>query len=178
MARSILVPATTHLTLAGGTNKVSVTDTATVLGGSGNDTIVLTGSNATLVVGGGGVNFITGNSGADTFVFNQDSAGNTPPFSTSARRTRIRSALDTTGSSTLAGNIYNLGGAALINGTDLKDVANAAARMATVLTNGGNGAFVYEQDTGALYYSANGSFSWRGHRDRRDHHQRDDTVDL
>ncbi len=60
-------------------------------------------------------------------------------------------ALDTTGSSILTGNTYNLGGAALTVGVDLADVTNTAARLATTLSNGGNGAFVYEQDTGGLY---------------------------
>ena len=59
-------------------------------------------------------------------------------------------------------DVYNLGGAALTLNTNLADVANATARLATTLNNGGNGAFVYEQDTGGLYYSANGSFSGGG----------------
>ena len=55
--------------------------------------------------------------------------------------------------------------------TDLADVANATARLATTLNNGGNGAFVYEQDTGGLYYSANGSFSGGGTLIGVHHHQ-------
>ena len=54
------------------TNRISVANTETVLGGTGNDTVILTGSNASLVVGGAGMNFITGNTGADRFVFNQN----------------------------------------------------------------------------------------------------------
>ena len=51
-------------------------NTGTVLGGSGADTIVLTGAINSMVIGGGGLNFITGNTVADTFVFDQDSTGN------------------------------------------------------------------------------------------------------
>jgi len=71
-------------------------------------------------------------------------------------------ALDTTGSETLTNDTYNLGGAALALNVDLADVTNAAGRIATTLNNGGNGGFVYEQDTGGLYYSANGSFAGGG----------------
>ena len=150
------------LTLANGTNHVSVANTETVQGGSGNDTIVLSGSNASMVIGGGGLNFITGNTGADTFVFDQDSTGNNTTVDNfnSAKGDKI--ALDTTGSSILTGDTYNLGGSALTVGVDLADVASASARLATTLSNGGNGAFVYEQDTGGLYYSANGNFAGGG----------------
>jgi hypothetical protein len=41
-------------------------------------------------------------------------------------------------------------------------VANATARLATVLNNDGKGAFAFEQDTGALHYSGNGSFAGGG----------------
>jgi len=150
------------LTLANGTNRLSVANVGTVQGGSGADTIVLTGSTATMVIGGGGLNFITGNTGADQFVFDQDSAGNNTTVMNFSTADGDKIALDTTGSSTLSGNTYNLGGAALTVGVDLADVANAAARTSTTLSNGGNGAFVYEQDTGGLYYSANGSFSGGG----------------
>lgn len=150
------------LTLANGTNSATVTNTETIFGGSGADTIVLTGSNASMIVAGGGMNFITGNSGADMFVFDQDSAGNLSTVRNFSVADHDTIGLDTTGSATLSGNTYDLGGAALINGTDLASVANATARLAAVLNNGGNGAFVYEQDTGGLYYSANGSFAGGG----------------
>ena len=150
------------LTLASGTNRLSVANTATVHGGSGADTIVLTGSTSSMVTGGGGLNFITGNRGADTFVFDQDSAGNYSTVMNFSAANHDTIGLDTTGSATLSGNTYDLGGTALSVGTDLKSVANATARLATVLSNGGKGAFVYEQDTGALYYSGNGSFAGGG----------------
>ena len=70
-------------------------------------------------------------------------------------------ALDTTGSSTLTGNTYDLGGAAL-GRADLTSAADATTRLAVSLSNGGNGGFVYQQDTGELYYSANGSFAGGG----------------
>jgi hypothetical protein len=71
-------------------------------------------------------------------------------------------ALDTTGNSTLTTNTYDLGGAALADGTNLKTVANAAARLATTEVTGGKGGFTYQSDTGELYYSANGNFSGGG----------------
>ncbi|MBN8907009.1 MAG: hypothetical protein J0H99_10380, partial [Rhodospirillales bacterium] len=57
---------------------------------------------------------------------------------------------------------YNLGGAALVDGTNISKVVNAAARLGTTLSSGGNGGFVYQQDTGELYYSSNGAFAGGG----------------
>jgi Ca2+-binding RTX toxin-like protein len=150
------------LTLANLTNRVSVANTETIVGGSGNDTIFLTGSAAASVVGSRGMNFITGNSAGDQFVLDQASYGNVTTLMNfnSAKGDKI--ALDTTGSNTFLSNTYNLSGAALALGRDLADVGNAAARLATNLANGGKGGFVYEQDSGSLYYSANGSFTGGG----------------
>lgn len=150
------------LTLAAGTNSVSATNVATVFGGSGDDTIVLTGSNAALVVGGGGMNLITGNTGADEFVFNQASAGNATTVKNFSAAKGDLIALDTTASSTLTGNVYDIGSTGLVDGTDLASVADHSALIATTLSNGGKGAFVYEADTGGLYYSANGAFAGGG----------------
>ena len=138
------------LVLANFTNRVSVANTENVFGGSGNDTIILTGSAATSVVGGAGMNFITGNSAADQFVFNQNGYGNITWLTNfnSAKGDTI--ALDT--------STYDFGGAAITPGVDLVDVADWAARIATTLANGGKGGLLYEQDTGELFYSANGSF--------------------
>jgi Ca2+-binding RTX toxin-like protein len=150
------------LTLANQTNRVTVANTETVQGGSGNDTIVLQGSVAATVIGGGGMNFITGNSAADRFVFDQKSSGNSTTVMNFNAAKGDTIALNTTGSSALAGNAYDLGGAALVLNRDLADVANTTARLSTTLANGGKGAFVYEQDTGNLFYSGNGSFSGGG----------------
>lgn len=49
-----------------------------------------------------------------------------------------------------------------MDGTDLISVADSAARLAASLSNGGKGGFVYQQDTGGLYYSTDGSFSGGG----------------
>jgi len=150
------------LQLANFTNLVSVANTETTFGGSGNDTVILTGSNASMVVGGAGMNFITGNSAADQFVLDQNSAGNYSTdlnFST-AKGDKI--ALDTTGSAILATNTYDLGGAALVDGTNLKAVADAATRLTINEATGGKGGFVYQQNTGELYYSSNGSFAGGG----------------
>jgi Ca2+-binding RTX toxin-like protein len=149
------------LQFANATNHASVTNTETVFGGTGADTIVLTGSNASLVDAGAGLNFITGNSGADQFVFDQATASNTSTIMNfnSAKGDMI--ALDTTGSSTLSGNTYDLGGAAL-GPADLTSAADAATRMGLSLSNGGNGGFVYQQNTGELYYSGDGTFAGGG----------------
>jgi Ca2+-binding RTX toxin-like protein len=150
------------LQLAGGTNKVSVTNTETVFGGSGNDTIVMTGANASTVVGGAGINFITGNTGADEFVFNQTSGSDYSTVQTfNAGKSTDTIALDTTNSQTLTGNEYDLGGVALADNTNLKAVVNAAVRY-SVTEIAGKGGFVYAEDTGGLYYSANGSFAGGG----------------
>jgi Ca2+-binding RTX toxin-like protein len=150
------------LTLANFTNSVTVANTETVHGGSGSDTIVLQGSVAATVIGGGGINFITGNSAADRFVFDQNSSGNISTVMNFNAAKGDTIALDTTGSSILARNAYDLGGAALVLNHDLADVANTAARLSSTLANGGKGAFVYQQDTGNLFYSSNGSFSGGG----------------
>jgi hypothetical protein len=124
--------------------------------------VVLTGSNASLVVGGAGMNFITGNTGADQFVIDQNRYGNVTWLTNFNTAKGDKIALDTSGSGILSGNAYNLGGAAIALGTDLANVADVAARLGTTLSNGGKGAFVYEQDTGELFYSGNGSFAVGG----------------
>jgi hypothetical protein len=149
------------LRFANATNNASVTNTETVFGGTGADTIVLTGSNASLVDAGAGLNFITGNTGADQFVFDQASAANTSTILNFDSTKGDMIALDTTGSTTLLGNTYNLGGAAL-GIADLTSAANAAARTGVSLPNAPNGGFVYQEDTGGLYYSATGSFTGGG----------------
>ena len=93
---------------------------------AGNDSVVLTGSDASLVVGSAGMNFITGNAGADKFI-NQNSYGNISAVTNFNTGKGDKIALDTTGSSIMSGNTYNLGGAAITLGTDLADVADAVA---------------------------------------------------
>jgi Ca2+-binding RTX toxin-like protein len=150
------------LTLANATNSVSVANTEIVVGGSGNDTIVLTGSVASQVIGGGGMNFITGNTAANQFVFDQNSSGNVTKVMNFSTVQGDKIALDTTGSSALSHNAYDLGGAALDLNIDLVDVANATSRLKTNLVNHGKGGFAFEQDNGQLYYSSNGSFAGGG----------------
>ena len=150
------------LTLANQTNRMTVANTETVYGGSGSDTITLQGSVAATVIGGGGINFITGNSAADRFVFDQNSSRNTTTTMNFNTAKGDKIALDTTGSNILTGNAYDLGGAPLVLNADLADVANAASRLSTTLANGGKGALVYQQDTGDLFYSRNGSFTGGG----------------
>ena len=141
---------------------MSTANTETVFGGTGNDTIVLTGSNASMIIGGGGMDFITGNTGADQFVFDQSGAGD---YSTvvnfnAAKGDKI--ALDTAGNATLGTNAYDLGGAALTDNQNLKAVADVATRLTVSEATGGKGGFVYQQDTGELYYSSNGNFAGGG----------------
>jgi Ca2+-binding RTX toxin-like protein len=150
------------LKLANFTNVVSVTNTDTLFGGSGNDTIVLTGSNASMVVGGAGMNFITGNTGADQFVLDQAGAGNYSTVRNFSDAKVDKIALDTTGSSILTTDRYDLGGGALVDNVNLKAVANAATRLTIAEATGGKGGFVYQQDTGELYYSNNGNFASGG----------------
>jgi hypothetical protein len=140
---------TDSLTLGAFTDTATVATTSVIIGGSGADNITL-GSALTVSMSvdlGGGLNTLTLD---NSTVMN---------FST-AKGDQI--ALDTTGGSVLSTNTYNRGGGALAVGTDLADVANATARLSTTLSNGGSGAFVYEQDTGALYCSGNGPFSGGG----------------
>lgn len=150
------------LTLANFTNRVSVANTETIHGGTDNDTIILSGSVAATVIGGGALNLITGNSAADQLVFDQDSYGDYTTLMNFSAANGDKIALDTTGSSILSGNAYDLGGAALTLGKDLADVANVAGRLSTAFADGGKGGFVYEQDTGELFYSNNGSFAGGG----------------
>jgi Ca2+-binding RTX toxin-like protein len=146
------------LSLANFTNRVSIANTEIVHAGSGNDTIILTGSVAATVIGGAGLNFITGNSAANQFVFDQNSYGNLTVLMNFSASKGDKIAFDTTGSNAFSNNVYDLGGTGLILNTDLADVANVAGRLATTLSNGGKGGFVYQQNTGELFYSANGSF--------------------
>jgi hypothetical protein len=108
------------------------------------------------------MNFITGNTGADEYVFDQNSAGNYSTVTNFSAAKGDMIGLDTTGSATLATDTYDLGGAALVNGTNLEAVADAATRLTVAEATGGKGGFVYEQDTGELYYSGNGSFAGGG----------------
>ncbi len=62
----------------------------------------------------------------------------------------------------MTADTYDLGGAALVDNTNLKAVANAATRLTIAEATGGKGGFVYQQDTGELYYSNNGNFAGGG----------------
>ena len=44
----------------------------------------------------------------------------------------------------------------------ITSVSDYDTLLATTLANGGDGAFVYQQDEGNLYYSADGDFSGGG----------------
>jgi hypothetical protein len=149
------------LRLGNQTNRLSASNIETVIGGSGSDTIVLTGSMAASIVGGANMNFITGNSGANQFVLDLTSGDYSSVLNFSAAK-GDKIALDTAGSSTFSGNAYDLGGASLTDNTNIKSVADATARLGVTEATGGKGGFVYQQDTGELYYSNNGAFGGGG----------------
>ncbi len=93
------------------------------------------------------MNFITGNTGADQFVLDQNSAGNSSTIKNFSAADQI--ALDTTGSSILTTNAYDLGGAGLVDGTNLVAVADATVKLGTNETGtGGKGGFLYQKDIG------------------------------
>ena len=76
------------------------------------------------------MNFITGNTGADQFVLDQNGAGNNSTILNFSTAKGDKIALDTLANPTLGTNAYDLG-AALVDGTNLKAVADAAARLGT-----------------------------------------------
>jgi Ca2+-binding RTX toxin-like protein len=130
-----------------------------VIGGAGADTITVT-AGTSHIRGGGGIDHVTGGSGADTFVFDQNSAGShmvVMNMGTGADRI----GLDTDANSTVNTNTYDTTGS-LTNNGNIKAVANSAALLSTTLTTGGKGGFVYQQDTGELYFSTNGDFTSGG----------------
>jgi len=94
--------------------------------------------------------------------FDQATTGNYTTINNFSAANSDLIGLDTTGSATLSVDAYDLGGAALTDETNVTDVANAAARTATTLSTGGYGGFVYQTDTGELYYNATGAFSGGG----------------
>jgi Ca2+-binding RTX toxin-like protein len=136
-------------------NLVSIANAETIVGGSNNDTITIT-SGAATVSGGGGINSITATTAADTFVFDQNSANNFTKLM-NFDGTNDHIALDTNNSQTFGGNTYVLGGA-LANNGNITSVADADTRLTTALSTGNKGGFVYQQDTGELYYSGTGDF--------------------
>ena len=71
-------------------------------------------------------------------------------------------ALDTNANETFTRDTYDLGGAPLVDNTNLKAVADAATRLTVSEATGGKGGFVYQQNTGELYYSGTGSFAGGG----------------
>jgi hypothetical protein len=96
-------------------------------------------------------------------VLDQNGAGNNSTILNFSTANAAKIALDTTADTTWTGPApYDLGGTGLVVGTNLKAVADAATRLATSDGSGGKGGFVYQQDTGELYYSSNGVFAGGG----------------
>jgi hypothetical protein len=69
--------------------------------------------------------------------------------------------LDTDNSFTLTTNAYDTTGTLTDNG-NIKAVADNGTLLTTTLSTGGKGGFVYQQDTGELFFSANGNFTGGG----------------
>jgi Ca2+-binding RTX toxin-like protein len=147
------------LTLGNFTNSVSVSNVESVIGGLGNDTIVVTGGTSQ-IRGGGGIDQVTGSTGVDTFVFDQNSSGNHMVVHNMGTG-NDKIGLDTNTSSTLNGNTYIISGA-LSNNVNIRAVADENTREGTILSTSGSGGFTYQQDTGELYYSADGDFTSGG----------------
>ena len=148
------------LTLGNFANTVTVVNVETIIGGTDADTITVSGSGAAMVRGGGGIDIVSGGSGADTFVFDKKVAGSymvVQNMGTGADKI----GLDTDNSSTLTTNAYDTTGA-LTNGGNITSVADNATLLPTIASTGGKGGFVYQQDTGELYFSANGNFTGGG----------------
>src|SRR5262249_22285974 len=121
------------LTLADGvSNKVSVANVETILGGTGNDTITATGTVASKIVAGGGLNYVSGNSAADVFVLDQSSAGNVTTIMNFNAAAGQKIMLDTNNSATFGNDTYTLA-SALTNNTNIKAVADASTLLATNL---------------------------------------------
>jgi hypothetical protein len=150
---------TDTLKLGAFTNNGTTDNVEKITGVGGNDTItVSSGANVT-IIGGGGYNELHGHASGDMFVFDQASNGNFSKVMNIVAGEKI--GLDVAGTSTLSQDTYVLSGA-LVDGTNITHVADDVARLATSLSTSGKGGFVYEDDTGELYYSATGNFSAGG----------------
>jgi len=148
------------LTLGDFTNHISVANVETVVGGGGMNFITVTSGAAAVIDAGANVNEVWGHAAADVFVFDQDSAGNFTTIMNFNQGAGNKIGLDLSGNAAFAGKAYDV--SSLTNGVNIEAVADSTVRHATTLTTGGHGGFLYEQDTGQLYYSANGNFTGGG----------------
>ena len=124
------------------------------------------------------MNFITGNTGADQFVLDQNGAGNNSTILNFSTAKWDKIALDTTGSSTLAVNAYDLGGAALVDGTNLKAVADAAARLGTTEATGQQGRLRLPTGYRRAVLQRQRGLRWRRHPGRCDRRQQQRPLGL
>ncbi len=133
--------------LANGTNTVTISNVESITGGSGVDTITVSGTTGATIRGGGGADVVTGGTGADTFVFDHANGTDTMKINNMG-----------TGSDTIAldNNAFSVGGP-LSNGVNISSGTDATASSPL-----GQAGFFYDTDDGKLYYSANGDFSGGG----------------
>ena len=148
------------LKLGNFTNVVTIANVETVTGGAGADTLTVASGTAAMIIGGGGVDHITGHDG-DLFVFDQKAAASYSTIMNFNEAGGDRIGLDTGGDTTLAVDAYSLTGP-LEDGVNITSAADSSALHVAALDTGGGGGFVYEQDTGGLYYSATGDFTGGG----------------
>jgi len=127
-------------------------DDDVLYGDAGNDVLYGGGGNDRLV-GGSGVNTVSGGDERDYFTFTSATSGDRMIITDMTDDDRIE--LDTNRSSMFTGNAYQLS-QALQDNVNIKDVNNANAMSKVDFHQAG---FVYQQDTGNLYYDADGDFS-------------------
>jgi len=121
-------------------------------GEAGND-MMIGGTGGARMVGGAGVNTAVGGSGTDYFTF--ISAGSADRMNVTGMSNNDVIELDTNRSNDMTGNAFTLSQNLKYN-VNITSVASASA-FNTV--NFGQAGFVYRQDTGGLYYDADGKFS-------------------
>jgi Ca2+-binding RTX toxin-like protein len=124
----------------------------TLYGEAGNDTMI-SGSGGARMIGGAGINTANGGSGNDYFTFISASGSDRMVVSGMSNHDTIE--LDTNRSNTMTGNTFTLS-QNLADNVNIKAVSSASAFNAV---NFGQAGFVYRQDTGGLYYDADGKFS-------------------
>jgi len=115
--------------------------------------MMIGGTGGARMVGGAGVNTAVGGSGTDYFTF--ISAGSADRMNVTGMSNNDVIELDTNRSNDMTGNAFTLSQNLKYN-VNITSVASASA-FNTV--NFGQAGFVYRQDTGGLYYDADGKFS-------------------
>ncbi len=150
---------TDSVTLGGTLNTVRVVAVETVTGSAGSDSVTNGGSGAVTFTGSGGFDTYVGGTGVDTVVLDHAGISDVVQIKSFRVSGADKIALDVAAVATNGVDAFDIGGATLVANTNIKSIANDGNVAATVLSNGGSGGFVYAQDTGNLYYDADGDFS-------------------